>query len=101
VAHDFNNLIGVILNYAEFVGDEIDTAAQASGAPQWTAAANDVNQIRRTRRRAHPTAAVLRPPGGRSTTLADSGEAIADSAVLAISPTCSPVWPRMRPRAGC
>jgi signal transduction histidine kinase len=52
VAHDFNNLIGVILNYAEFVGDEIDTAASADSSPRWKAAAEDVGQIRRAAERA-------------------------------------------------
>jgi PAS domain S-box-containing protein len=50
VAHDFNNLIGVILNYAAFVGEEIDTAA-ATGT-QWKAVSEDVGQIRRAAERA-------------------------------------------------
>jgi len=52
VAHDFNNLIAVILNYAAFVGEEIDTAALGSAGPQWKAAAEDVGQIRRAAERA-------------------------------------------------
>jgi PAS domain S-box-containing protein len=52
VAHDFNNLIGVILNYAEFVGDEIDAAAGADASPRWKAASQDVAQIRRAAERA-------------------------------------------------
>jgi PAS domain S-box-containing protein len=52
VAHDFNNLIAVILNYAAFVGEEIDTAAGSGGGPQWTAAAEDIGQIRRAAERA-------------------------------------------------
>ncbi|WP_158647292.1 ATP-binding protein [Actinoplanes sp. ATCC 53533] len=52
VAHDFNNLIGVILNYAEFVGDEIDAAAGVDGNPRWKAAAQDIGQIRRAAERA-------------------------------------------------
>jgi PAS domain S-box-containing protein len=52
VAHDFNNLIAVILNYAAFVGEEIDIAASAGGAPQWKAAADDVAQIRHAAERA-------------------------------------------------
>ena len=52
VAHDFNNLIGVILNYAAFVREEIDTAAAKGGDPQWKAAADDVGQIRLAAERA-------------------------------------------------
>jgi PAS domain S-box-containing protein len=52
VAHDFNNLIGVILNYAAFVGEEIDTAAAAGAGQQWKAAAEDVGQIRLAAERA-------------------------------------------------
>ena len=52
VAHDFNNLIGVILNYAAFVGEEIDTAAAGGASPQWTAVSDDVGQIRRAAERA-------------------------------------------------
>jgi two-component system cell cycle sensor histidine kinase/response regulator CckA len=52
VAHDFNNLIGVILNYAAFVGEEIDTASARGAGPQWKAASDDVGQIRRAAERA-------------------------------------------------
>jgi PAS domain S-box-containing protein len=52
VAHDFNNLIAVILNYAEFVGEEIDAAALLHDGPQWAAASQDVGQIRRAAERA-------------------------------------------------
>jgi PAS domain S-box-containing protein len=52
VAHDFNNLIGVILNYAEFVGDEIDAAAGADANPRWKAVSQDIGQIRRAAERA-------------------------------------------------
>jgi PAS domain S-box-containing protein len=52
VAHDFNNLIGVILNYAAFVGEEIDTAAATGPGTQWKAVSEDVGQIRRAAERA-------------------------------------------------
>jgi PAS domain S-box-containing protein len=52
VAHDFNNLIGVILNYAAFVGEEIDTAAADGAGRQWKAVSDDVGQIRRAAERA-------------------------------------------------
>jgi two-component system cell cycle sensor histidine kinase/response regulator CckA len=52
VAHDFNNLIGVILNYAAFVGEEIDTATAGGAGQQWKAASEDVGQIRRAAERA-------------------------------------------------
>ena len=49
-AHDFNNLIAVILNYAAFVGEEINTAA-AGHCPRWKAVADDVAQIQRAAER--------------------------------------------------
>ena len=52
VAHDFNNLIGVILNYAEFVGEEIDTASHEGEDTRWDGAAQDIGQIRRAAERA-------------------------------------------------
>jgi PAS domain S-box-containing protein len=52
VAHDFNNLIGVILNYAAFVGEEIDTAAVNGAGMRWKAVSDDVGQIRRAAERA-------------------------------------------------
>jgi PAS domain S-box-containing protein len=52
VAHDFNNLIGVILNYAAFVGEEIDTATATGAGQQWKAASDDVGQIRQAAERA-------------------------------------------------
>jgi PAS domain S-box-containing protein len=53
VAHDFNNLIGVILNYAAFVGEEVDAAAAATGAgTPWQTVSDDVGQIRRAAERA-------------------------------------------------
>jgi PAS domain S-box-containing protein len=52
VAHDFNNLIGVILNYAEFVGDQIDAAAGTDDDCRWKAASQDIGQIRRAAERA-------------------------------------------------
>jgi PAS domain S-box-containing protein len=52
VAHDFNNLIGVILNYAAFVGEEIDIAAAGGAGRQWKAASDDVDQIRQAAERA-------------------------------------------------
>jgi PAS domain S-box-containing protein len=52
VAHDFNNLIGVILNYAAFVGEEIDTASASGADGRWKAASDDVGQIRQAAERA-------------------------------------------------
>ena len=52
VAHDFNNLIGVILNYAAFVGEEIATASANGADRQWKAASDDIGQIRRAAERA-------------------------------------------------
>ena len=52
VAHEFNNLIGVILNYAALVGEEIDTATTSGAEDRWRAAADDVGEIRRAAERA-------------------------------------------------
>ncbi|MGC9668932.1 ATP-binding protein [Planosporangium sp. 12N6] len=46
VAHDFNNLLAVIVNYAAFVAEEIETAATAD-PDRWHAVARDVQQIQR------------------------------------------------------
>ncbi len=51
VAHDFNNLLGVILNYAAFVGEELDYAAGEEPG-RWTAVRGDVEQIEQAARRA-------------------------------------------------
>ena len=55
VAHDFNNLLGVILNYAAFVGEEIDTATPPRHRP--------AVEGRLRRRRADPARPRNAPPG--------------------------------------
>jgi PAS domain S-box-containing protein len=46
VAHDFNNLLAVIMNYAEFVGEEIEEAVGRAGDdPVWTGLRKDAQQI--------------------------------------------------------
>jgi PAS domain S-box-containing protein len=50
VAHDFNNLLGVILNYAGFVGEELESASD--GETRWAQARADVEQIEQAARRA-------------------------------------------------
>jgi PAS domain S-box-containing protein len=52
VAHDFNNLLAVILNYASFVGEELDKAAATPEGAQWTGPLNDVKQIQMAAERA-------------------------------------------------
>ena len=52
VAHDFNNLLAVILNYSSFLAEEINAAAEESGAERWRTAAADLEQIRRAAERA-------------------------------------------------
>jgi len=42
----------VILNYAAFVGEEIDTATANGAGPEWKVASHDVGQIRRAAERA-------------------------------------------------
>jgi PAS domain S-box-containing protein len=51
VAHDFNNLLAVIMNYASFVAEEIDKAAQRDG-DSWRQVQRDVEQIERAAERA-------------------------------------------------
>jgi len=51
VAHDFNNLIAVILNYTSFIAEEIDEAAR-QGDRRWQSAARDIAQVRRAGERA-------------------------------------------------
>jgi PAS domain S-box-containing protein len=46
VAHDFNNLLAVIVNYAAFVSEEIETAATAD-PDRWHVVARDMQQIQR------------------------------------------------------
>jgi PAS domain S-box-containing protein len=46
VAHDFNNLLAVIINYAEFVTDEIEHAVgRAADDPVWARLRNDAQHI--------------------------------------------------------
>jgi PAS domain S-box-containing protein len=53
VAHDFNNLLAVILNYSDFLAEEIGEAAAEDGAEErWKTAARDLDQIRRAAERA-------------------------------------------------
>jgi len=46
VAHDFNNLLSVILNYCEFVADEVDTEVRVAGSDRWRAVQGDVEEIK-------------------------------------------------------
>ena len=52
VAHDFNNLLGAIVNYASFVGEELDAAAGGDVNRDWTAVRRDVQQIQLATERA-------------------------------------------------
>jgi PAS domain S-box-containing protein len=52
VAHDFNNILAVILNYASFVEDEIANAEAAPGGGHWTAAHRDIVEVRNAAERA-------------------------------------------------
>ncbi len=45
VAHDFNNLLGVILNYASFVGDELERADAEAGETRWESVRSDIEQV--------------------------------------------------------
>ena len=52
VAHDFNNLVAVILNYASFVSEEMSAATQSDWAQRYEAARADVGQIQQAAERA-------------------------------------------------
>jgi hypothetical protein len=52
VAHDFNNLLGAIMNYTEFVGEEVAAAGRGEVARDWASVERDVAQIRRATDRA-------------------------------------------------
>ncbi|MEV0899035.1 PAS domain S-box protein [Actinoplanes sp. NPDC049802] len=52
VAHDFNNLLAVMLNYATFVAEQIQEAAEADPAGNWPQAARDLQQVLRAGQRA-------------------------------------------------
>jgi two-component system cell cycle sensor histidine kinase/response regulator CckA len=52
VAHDFNNILAVILNYAAFVAEEVSAAARTEPGGMWEAVRRDVEQIERAAERA-------------------------------------------------
>ena len=52
IAHDFNNLLAVIINYATFVRDDVEAAANGAGGHRWLSTLEDVEQIRRASERA-------------------------------------------------
>ncbi|PWK50294.1 PAS domain S-box protein [Actinoplanes xinjiangensis] len=52
VAHDFNNLLAVMLNYASFVAEQIQEAADADPESAWPQASCDLQQVLRAGRRA-------------------------------------------------
>ena len=52
IAHDFNNLLAVIINYADFVADDVDAAARVEEDDRWTSTRDDVEQIRVAAQRA-------------------------------------------------
>ena len=51
VAHDFNNVLGAIMNYASFVGEEIAAAAATGLTRDWATVERDVLQIQRAAER--------------------------------------------------
>jgi PAS domain S-box-containing protein len=52
VAHDFNNLLAVVLNYASFVAEELDSLAASASPEPWASIRKDVGQIQRAAERA-------------------------------------------------
>jgi PAS domain S-box-containing protein len=51
VAHDFNNLLAVIVNYLDFVGEDVGAAAAADQA-RWAGTCSDIEQIQQATERA-------------------------------------------------
>ncbi len=52
VAHDFNNILAVIINFASFVEDEISGAEKRPGGEHWAAAHGDIVEVRNAAERA-------------------------------------------------
>ena len=46
IAHDFNNLLAVIINYAAFVAEDLQTASEKGETERWSSAREDIEQIR-------------------------------------------------------
>src|SRR4029077_5202809 len=63
IAHDFNNLLAVIVNYAAFVAEDLETAARAEVGDRWSTTREDVEQIRlAAEQAAHLTNQLLASP---------------------------------------
>jgi PAS domain S-box-containing protein len=52
VAHDFNNALAVIINYAAFVCGELDQVYSATGEPRWASMREDLGEIQTAAERA-------------------------------------------------
>jgi two-component system, cell cycle sensor histidine kinase and response regulator CckA len=52
IAHDFNNLLAVIVNYAAFIAEDLETAAATDGEDRWRSTREDIEQIRHAGERA-------------------------------------------------
>lgn len=59
MAHDFSNLLGVILNYSAFVAEEV---APEAGQPRWQAVLDDIRHIQQAAGRAADLTRQLRTP---------------------------------------
>jgi two-component system, cell cycle sensor histidine kinase and response regulator CckA len=46
IAHDFNNLLAVIINYAAFVAEDLQSASEQDETERWRSTREDVEQIR-------------------------------------------------------
>jgi PAS domain S-box-containing protein len=68
VAHDFNNALAVIINYAAFVCGELDQVYSATGEPRWASMREDLGEIQTAAERAaslsHQLLAALRQEVG-------------------------------------
>jgi PAS domain S-box-containing protein len=52
VAHDFNNMLGIILNYAAFIQEEVTAAAHGAHQRDWAPVCADTQQVTRAAERA-------------------------------------------------
>jgi signal transduction histidine kinase len=52
IAHEFNNLLGIVTGYTGFVDDELAAAAASDGGGRWESARDDLGQVQRAVERA-------------------------------------------------
>jgi PAS domain S-box-containing protein len=102
VAHDFNNVLGVIVNYAAFVADEIAALASGMERERWEAIARDVGQIQRATERATDLTRQLLAFGRRDVAqprVLDVNEVVADLEQMLLGTLGEQIELQLRPGA--